>query len=450
MYKEKNSKVFNEILDMAIGGAQRNFPPVYNVQSGMEVVSLSLPEIFEDSMARFELLRLNKDIDPNRKNLVFASSYAAYSLNTMYARDEIINNIDDFFLGDDNLKWLKNNGLSEKDFEPLKAELKKVTDDALRADPDTKEIADFIAKIDAANPTKEQREDFYKSSVNMLRYLNQGIENSRESGWKFNAKTAVYNAHADAARFEKDKTLCDLMRDYVIRVDNVFTNESKLDVVNYKNLGISYGEGKSVHPTTFLEHFNENPASLTKEELEWAHSVYSDMASFVNNSSTDGKERDYKAEICDFYANGQRIISYDEARNAKNGKGENDPQKYGALEAIVVAKVLSGEKVTAKARAIDDYETVLINPEIAKPKETKLSISTFFKWLWEKLFSNVKKEIGKVDKMNEKFEKNTGESKAARMKTDFKSLVKSDTVERINTQREKSPEKTASLNGPQK
>jgi len=174
------------------------------------------------------------------------------------------------------------------------------------------------------------------------------------------------------------------------------------------------------------------------------------MASFVNNSSTDGKERDYKAEICDFYANGQRIISYDEARKANNDKGENDPQKYGALEAIVVAKVLSGEKVTAKARAIDDYETVLINPEIAKPKETKLSISTFFKWLWEKLFSNVKKEIGKVDEMNERFEKNTGESKAARMKTDFKSLIKSDTVERINTQREKSAEKTASLNGPQK
>ena len=104
MYKDKNTKVFNEILDMAIGGAQRNFPPVYNVQSGMEVVSLSLPEIFEDSMARFELLRLNKDIDADRKNLVFASSYAAYSLNTMYARDEINNNIDDFFLGDDNLK----------------------------------------------------------------------------------------------------------------------------------------------------------------------------------------------------------------------------------------------------------------------------------------------------------------------------------------------------------
>jgi len=55
------------------------------------------------------------------------------------------------------------------------------------------------------------------------------------------------------------------MRDYVIRVDNVFTNESKLDVVNYKNLGISYGEGKSVHPTTFLEHFNENKSRKPHE-----------------------------------------------------------------------------------------------------------------------------------------------------------------------------------------
>ena len=462
MYKETKPDVFNALLTSAMKKAQRAAVNSYDVfEDGGKKRDITIPILMNRAGALMETFKPGNETtmenpndrqkDTERKNLVVSTAYAVHMLNTFCAREALMEQVDAFLSDEDKLVAY---GISTKDVEPLKKEIIGDFDAAFKADPDTREIAEFIEKVDAANPTAEQRQKFIYDSVNMLCNLENRLDRS--------ADEEVFN---NTAQFGKDTLQSSMgfnryspnsknilmLRDYIKDVADKFDKDNYMKVVNFNNIGISFGE--KIHPTTFLEHFNESPENLTPEELDWAHKLFTQMSSFSSVSAEDGKPHLYNIDINDFQdEEGFPIIRQEDIKRAleKDEDGEVNPNKYTMLEAVVVAKVLSGEKVTAWGMSQEGNEKVLINPEIERPEEPKFSIANFFKWLWEKLTSSIGKEAAKVDEMNEKFDKNKGEINAVRTKIDFKELSKTNAIDKLNNHIEKLNEKTVSLDGPRK
>lgn len=462
MYKENNPEFFAKILNMAVEDVQYSVPPRYEISGNgssrgrsvsiPDIVnrSLKLAEKFDPAAESTEVNEANIIKDVDRKNLVAATAFAAYTLNAVYTRDLLNSRIDAILSDEANKDYFKEIGIREKDIEPLKKELKSVMDDTLKGDHDTREIAEFIEKLDAAHHTIEDRERFYSESARMLDRLETFIdstydEHNFEQVNSFN-EDMLGNAR-DIRGYVPDETNIDIMQEYIENVEKKFVETNKMNVMNFENLGIRYGEG--VHPTSFLESYSKNPAELTKEELEFAHKVFLDMSSFVSVSAKDGKPHMYTADIADFNSKDGSFLTAEDFEATENGGISEERQN--ALEAMIVAKVLSGEKVTANAVGDDrQSETFLVKPMVEAPQKTEFSLGNFFKWLWEKLFSSINKEIGKVDEINEKSERNAGDIKAARTKMSFNELANTSTVDKLTAKIDKLTEKSVSLNNPSK
>lgn len=466
MYKETKSDFFNAVLKMAMKNAQRATATPYEVnEDGGKMQNITIPTLMNRAGALMEAFKpaaetafensTDRQKDTERKNLVVSTAFAVHTLNTMSAREELRNQFDAILTDEDNKDWLKSNGISSKDIEPLKQELIGVFDDALKADPNTREIIDFIEKAEEANPTAGQRDKFMLDCVNMLCNLENHLDRSADEE-VFNNTSAEFRkdtleSSMGFTRFSPKSQNVIMLRDYIKAVGDQFDKDNYMNVMNFNNIGISFGE--KVHPTTFLEHFNKAPEDLTQDELDWAHKIFTQMSSYSSVSPVDGKPHLYNIDINDFQdEEGFPIIRQEDIKKAqeKDEDGEINPNRYTMLEAVVVAKVLSGEKVAAWGMSPDGNEKVLINPAIERPEEPKFSIANFFKWLWEKITSSIGKEAAKVDEMNEQFEKNKGEINAVRTKIDFNELSKTNAIDKLKTHIEKSNEKTVSLGGPQK
>lgn len=466
MYKETKSDLFNSVLKTAMKNVQRANAASFEVnEDGGKMQNITISTLMNRAGALMEAFDPAKETtlensndrqkDTERKNLVVSTAFAAHTLNIMNAREELRNQFDAILTDEDNKGWLKSNGISSKDIEPLKQELIGVLDDALKADPNTREIVGFIEKAEAVNTTAGQRDKFMLDCVNMLCNLENHLDRSADEE-VFNNTSAEFikdtlESSMGFTRFSPKSQNILMLRDYIKDVAEQFDKDNYMKVMNFNNIGISFGE--KIHPTTFLEHFNEAPEDLTQEELDWAHKLFTQMSSFSSVSAEDGKPHLYNIDINDFQdEEGFPIIRQEDIKRAleKDEDGEVNPNKYAMLEAVVVAKVLSGEKVTAWGMSPEGNEKVLINPAIERPEEPKFSIANFFKWLWEKITSSIGKEAAKVDEMNEQFEKNAGEIKAVRTKIDFNELAKGGAIEKLNNHIEKSNEKTVSLDGPRK
>ena len=462
MYKEKNAEFFTGVLNMAMEDVKYSVPTGYEIQGGGSSRSrfVTMPDLINRSLRLMEKFdpaaesteenekNIIKDVD--RKNLVAATAYAAYTLNAVYTRDLFNSRIDEILSDEANKDFLKENGISSKDIEPLKKELKSVMDDTLKADPDTREIAEFIEKLDAAHHTIEDRERFYSESARMLDRLETFIdstydEHNFEQVNSFN-EDMLGNAR-DIRGYVPDETNIDIMQEYIENVEQKLVETNKMNVMNFEYLGIRYGEG--VHPTSFLESYGKNPDKLTKEEQDFAHKVFVDLSSFASVSEKDGKPHMYTVDIADFNSKDGSFLTAEDFEAMENGGISEERQN--ALEAMIVAKVLSGEKVTATAVGDNKQsETFLVTPKVEAPQKTEFSLGNFFKWLWEKLFSSIGKEIGKVDEINEKVERNIGDIKAARTKMTFSELANTGAVDKVSEKIDKSAEKTVSLGGPQR
>lgn len=466
MYKETKSDFFNAVLKMAMKNAQRASVASFEVnEDGGKMQNITIPTLMNRAGALMEAFEPaaetafenpnDRQKDTERKNLVISTAFAVHTLNTMSAREGLRNQFDAILTDEDNKDWLKSNGISSKDIEPLKQELISVFDDALKADPNTREIIDFIEKAEDANPTAGQRDKFMLDCVNMLCNLENHLDRSADEE-VFNNTSAEFRkdtleSSMGFTRFSPKSQNILMLRDYIKAVGDQFDKDNYMNVMNFNNIGISFGE--KVHPTTFLEHFNKAPEDLTQDELDWAHKIFTQMSSYSSVSPVDGKPHLYNIDINDYQdEEGFPIIRQEDIKKAqeKDEDGKVNPNKYTMLEAVVVAKVLSGEKVAAWGMSPDGNEKVLINPAIERPEEPKFSIANFFQWLWEKITSSISKEAEKVDEMNEQFEKNKGEINAVRTKIDFKELSKTNAIDKLKTHIEKSNEKTVSLGGPQK
>lgn len=462
MYKEKNAEFFTTVLNMAMEDVKYSVPTRYEIQSGSSSRNrfVTMPDLINRSIELFEMFKpaensveteqKNIDKDNDRKNLVAATAFAAYTLNAVYTRDLLNNQIDVILSDEANKDFLKENGIKEKDIEPLKKELKSVMDDTLKADPDTREIAEFIEKLDAAHPTIEDRERFYSESARMIDRLETFIkstydEHNFEQVNSFN-EDMLGNAR-DIRGYVPDETNIDIMQEFIENVEQKFVETNKMNVMNFENLGVRYGKG--VNPTSFLESYSKNPDKLSKEEQDFANKVFKDLSSFASVSEKDGKPHMYTVDIADFKSKDGSFLTAEDFEAMENGGISEERQN--ALEAMIVAKVLSGEKVTAAAVSDDKQsETFLVTPVVEAPQKTEFSLGNFFKWLWEKLFSSIGKEIGKVDEINEKVEQNIGDIKAARTKMTFSELANTSAVDKVSAKLDKLAEKTVSLGGPQK
>lgn len=455
MYKEKNEQIFMKILNTAINNVQNAEMPVYHVGANLfenfrtvsmtDLIerSIGLVEKFEPAMESTEIKEKNIEKDNSRKTLVPAAAYSAYALHTIYVRDSINNQIDLLL---ENKEMLAQNGIKENDIEPFKKELKSAMDEMLKEEPETREIAEFIEKIDAANMTKEEREGFYTDSVRMIDKLETFLDaSSNEKIFKqiyFFKNEMIANARAVDFYDAKGKNL-DLMEDFIRGIEEKYVENKEINVISLKNLGISYD--KSVTPQSFLESFNKDPKKLSKKELNYAHNIYNHMSDFVSISPEDGKPRLLNVELPLFGIDGGvNIVTRDEAEEAKG----ND-NKIKLLEARVVAKVLSGEKVTGIAKGDNNHrEKVLINPTIETPEMPEFSLGNFFKWLWEKITSCISKEIKNINEMNDKFEKNAGEITATRTKMSFNEIAETNLMDKLTQKLEKTTEVNMNLDGP--
>lgn len=480
MYKENNSTFFKETLDKINNLVKDEKAPVINLgnllhdQPGSEYGEVDVNQLMNDTInkanAVYQANHNQKDDEQQRLNefdsIVGTAAYSAYALNVMCARDSFINKIDAFLDDPENEYFLEDNGITFKDKEAFRKELKDYTLEALKTGEKTAPLADFIAEVDEhikASNQPNPRESFINSMGAYIATINHTLDNMSQD---LSAETNKFKGILfpqrllSSATVEADKidygigntirnhTTVGMDREMNNNYDGLDNNPFVEDIckdlgvmLESQNISILYGD--TVHPTDFLDHYNEG--TISEAESEWARKQFDDITyRLAEKFNRQDPNHHQMVDINCFYANGRQIVSDDDMAAA--GKSED---KMRELEQKVIAAMLSGENITVKSA--DKSMQTTLNPMVEPPKKAEFKFGQILQWIYELFVPSKKKEIEKVNAMNEKFEKNALSSEVSRVKMNFNELANNNTLNNNNqTHRPAQREKTNAMNGPQK
>lgn len=450
-YKETNKHAFEQMLYFAAEETKKNGPTLYPTGRGDERLCLS--EVVGkaiDSMNAAGLSKFGAAAEEVRSNFQSAI-FTASALSAIEAREQMHHEIENLVNSDKYMGWLENNGISESDREPFISELKDYVTETLNTSDISKDVK-YIDKMTQRGNDREARlNNLYANAVpyitKMTDTLSRNIRAIEGNKLDDRQSQALVNNACDIAfrdsfpfvTIPADSGLCQTM--IVNTARDIKINPS----ASIHTIEVMYGKDDEVHPTDFLEHYNQGKP-LTKEEQEWARRRYADMADSVMSDVHDINSR---TDWGCFMANGEQIISR-ERMDAFNGLSSDKDRAEAAakMEQDIVAAMLSGKEITAVPHNSD--KRVMINPTVSEPQKPKFSFSNIIKW-FKSLFSSAERDKAKakVDEMNANFADNLAraEDKNARSKISFRELAGTDRTERITQRKDKDNQKTISMDG---
>lgn len=490
MYKEKNEKFFMEVLNMATKESKSVMPRVidfggtkFRNATHKKLLSIDVTNLLNDTINKAnDVYMANHNATGKKENpyvkdidcVCGTAAYTAFTMNTIWTRDVIIRKIGEILTDSKNENWLKENGISSKDIEPMIQEFKDYTLDALKSSERTKPIGDFIESLE----TKEG--DYYKNKhIELIdemgvyvQTLNNELENLSDSLSKNDLSLGddiVHSAfkHANEQLLNRKHSP---FRSYISTyADNLgigheidsysFTTDLSQKPVaedlvrdigvmlSSQNITILYGD--EVHPTDFLDHYKAG--NVSEAESKWAGERVNELKNMLTekfNKKNPGKEQ--TIDLSCFYANGKQIVTKEEFENAKTPSGDYDPKALGKIEEKIMASMLAGDAITVKTP--DKSMQTTVRPMVEPPKKAEFKFGQILQWIYENIFTNKNKEKAKVDAMNDKFEKNEFAANASRIKTSLYELSENGAFLTKRTKPAKSPyrERTTGMNGPQK
>lgn len=481
MYKEKNEKFFMKILNEAFQKSESAIPHVMNFE-GISFVNDSYKEmrlcdvtnLMNDTINKANEAYIANHTEPGKHIdgvdcIAGTAAYTALTMNTIWARDAVLGKIDEYLKDSQNEKELKANGISPKDFEPLKKELKDYTLEALKSNERTKPIGEFIESLENKMPEemKNNRLELLDTMGLYVQSLNNDLEklsSSLKKGtkpWKDFVKDAFRSADLQITSKAFSNEILNYARDLGIGHENgTFTDISELGkkpvaedlvkdigvMLDSQNITILYGD--EVHPTDFLEHYKSG--NLSEAESKWAGERVNELKNMLAETfSYENPEKDQTIDLSCFYANGKQIVTKEELEKAKTPSGEYDPKALDKMNEKLMASMLSGDNITVKSP--DNSMQTTVRPMVEPPKKAEFKFGQILKWIYEYFFTNKNKEKAKVDAMNDKFEKNEVAAKASRIKTSLVELSGNGVYYTLRTPTTKPPrERTTGLNGPQR
>lgn len=451
LYKETNSYVFDQVLTYAADEVKKEGPVLYPTGRGDERLCLS--EVVGkaiDSMNAATLSRFGTDAAEVRSNFESAI-FTASALSAIEAREQMHRAIHTVVTSDRYKGWLESNGITENDRDSFISELKDYVTETLN----TSDISKDVKYVDKMTQRKVNRaallNDVFATSVPYITRMTdtlsrniRAIEGTKLDDRQSNALVgnACDIAFRDSFPFvtiPADSGLCQTM--IVNTARDIKINPS----ASIHTIEVMYGKDDEVHPTDFLEHYNQGKP-LTKEEQEWARRRYVDM---VDSVMSDVHDINSRTDWDCFMANGEQIISKERMEAFENLSSDKERAEATAqMEQDIVAAMLSGKEITAVPHNSD--KRVMINPTISEPQKPKFSFSNIIKW-FKSLFSSAERDKAKakVDEMNANFADNLvrAEDKNARSKISFKELAGTDRTERITHRKDKDNQKTMNMDG---
>ena len=334
--KEKNEKVFKDILSKAFVQTTEKFSFMIDLQNGDDKLNLSLEDYFEDTMANIQLMSENS----TEKSTACAAAFALHSINLAAQTRDMHNRIDNFFANADNQDWLKENGVGDDEKSALCQELKDFISNELKIKTSTKEEKEFVEKINAVFDIgkEEQPADYLKHTLDFFSDVNKYLQND------YKAKDALNAAYNDLSFIGGGNKITDAIFDNIPALSNSIEKEAVDEYM--KDISANYIEENEVNAGSFSEHYSAAPDALTPDEKEWAHNVYCKM--LYDTLDPDNGYDLSNVKHTSFVANGEQIISNEEFENAKDKNGVIAPEKLRAMEEKIAAKAASGEQITVR------------------------------------------------------------------------------------------------------
>ncbi len=324
------ANVYNNILDAAFNDAKERFPRmVYskkNPRTGEFSDGRSINDFVDglnNSYVRKGLFVKGDFVNPKLKNTAVASAKAVQIIYNLCVENEINNSIDHL---------LETPEFAAQGNDHTRTELKNRVREFLDSDNITENDKKLAESI---------RTSFNKFNGNQSDYIYNAFNYIDE----FNRNIIERNIDPDIAMNVsgfKAGTPMKFDADIAGDLRSAFGNyaEEKGDTIKVSTV---YRSGE-VNPLTFLQHYNENPDSLSKKEREFASNFFSDinMSLAVQEVMTGSGNGNMRWK--DFTSNGRQIISEDENGQFLNGiKSESD------MECKIVAEILAGNDVCAKS-----------------------------------------------------------------------------------------------------
>lgn len=318
-----NTEVKNELLNNILGKVSKSIegklPSELPIGDMSEGKSLPTKQFFDNLYALFEKngvysLAPENPEDKARTNSSRATTYSVKVLNSLLMTKLFKDNIDEFFSDQSNNHVFSDVSWDER--ESLKSELKDYIEQTLEVDAKSSEAKQLVSEL--------------KYGFNLKSYI-KGMN-------------CIYNYNTLLAENLENDELSEKTREKIVKyvgnnTDDLAAEDDWSAANDVREFLVSYKNGENeVNPKDFVDHFNNN--SLSNDELRWAADIYTDIMI------------DHNVGFADIMIDGNPLVNSIEELMSKD---------QHLLMSEVVAKALSGQKVTAKER---DGKEFILSPNI--------------------------------------------------------------------------------------
>lgn len=327
------ANIYNNILDAAFHDAKQRFPKMVYSKQNPQTGAFSDGRSFDNFVGELNDLYENKGLfkeeefyshNPKLKNTAVASAKAVQIIYNLCVENEINNSID---------RLLQEPGIAAHANENTRSELKNRVREFLGSGNITendKKLAESIRT--SFNNFNGNPGDYIYNALNYIDELNRNIC-ERNIGPDEVLKVSAYKA-GTPVKFNQQIT---------DDLSHAFESYSEEKGDNIKAFAV-YSSGK-VNPLTFLQHYNENPASLTKKERAFAHDFFSGIEMKLMLQESMSRSSNGNFDWTDFTSDGHQIVSEEEKREIYSSKDKTASD----LECKIIAEILSGKDVCAKS-----------------------------------------------------------------------------------------------------
>ena len=364
MDKEAKNELFKEILGNVSKTVEGKLPNELTVGDLSKGKTLSTKDFFNNlnnlyekngvySVAHFQFA----SDEQVRRNLSRGTAFCVKAMNSMLMETLFKDNIDAYFNDPGNDYTFSKFSAEEK--ESLKSELKDYIGKTLDVGANSLSEKQFIHELKPGFTV-----DTYKSGLNCLYNFNTFLDKNRDDDFinKFwNTYDPVNGKFAD----ETQKKIVSVITGSVVELGD----EKGWDITkDVREFLVSYKDGENeINPKDFVDHFKNS--TLSEEEMNWASDIYRDMIDWGTSSLSIGFE--------DIMVDGKPMF---------NEEITHDKELLAMSE--VVARALSGEKVTAKDMDSNEH---LLSPNIHLSKSEPEKEKSFFDYIADMIDSLLRK-----------------------------------------------------------
>lgn len=318
-------------------------------ETGWEAVSLGT--YFNDVYNSYkDMTFADAEQGKKSKSMVFAASHALEIAYDLFACEEIKNEFDNIFAQKDNILL---EGVSDKEKAELPQEMKDMVDkQVIGAERfvSERQLVDAVkSTLEEYRTTARKKESqFLPDTFSYMNWINDMILKENRT------PEEVANSDFPETRFRKvsDKESMGLLKEAVQNYANSITDTlDRIDAPFLSgNTSLKYDKhdkDNSVNPYVFLEHYKADPeglSNLTKEAKKWVNDRVNRIMNEAQAIYETGAGHNARVTISDFYANGERLVSEQDA--TKEDKAVQSSAK-------VMAALLEGKDVVAQPKDLN-------------------------------------------------------------------------------------------------